>query len=1001
MKQVSLRTLRMVLPLLCGLFLSLSTSAQNAPITGLVKDAAGVPIIGANVMVKGTTQGTVTDLDGNFSLQAPSEATLVVSYIGYKAVEVAASKTLVITLQDDTQLLSDVVVIGYGTVKKDDMTGSVTAMKPDELNKGLQTNAQDMISGKIAGVSVVSAGGSPGAGATIRIRGGASLNASSDPLIVIDGFAMDNDNVKGLSNPLSMINPNDIESFTVLKDASATAIYGSRASNGVIIITTKKGQVGAAPTVTYSGNVSISQNTKRVEVMDGDAYRAYVNELYADQPDIIAKMGTANTDWQDEIYQTGISHDHNITVGGAYKNLPYRLSLGYTGQEGVIKTSEFNRYTASLNLNPSLLDDHLKINVSTKAMYATNRYADTGAIGAAIAMDPTQSVKGGSDWFDGYYQWTVGGESLNDSDPNIVTINALAPFNPVAMLEQKDDNAISQSYIGNIEADYKVHGVDGLSVHVGMGGDYSFGEQTTIISPYSATNHYYGYNGVADETKYNLSFNSYVQYAKEFDNQSFDVMGGYEWQHFYREGTTVSYETIPETNNADAGTRRNEIDIPWATESYLVSFFGRANYSLLDRYLLTVTVRDDGTSRFSKENRWSIFPSVAFGWKLKEEAFLKDVDALSDLKLRLGWGVTGQQNIGYDYAYIASYVSNQNGAYYMFGDEVIELSRPDAYNEDLKWEQTTTWNAGLDFGFLNNKFTGSADVYYRETTDLLNTVSVSAGSNFKNKVLSNVGSMENRGVELSLIYHPITTDNLSWDIGFNATYNANEITKLTTGSGEGYYVTTGGISSGTGSTCQAHMVGYPASSFFVYQQVYDEDGNPIENLFVDRNSDGVINDSDKYMYKSPNADVLLGLNSKVTYKAWDFGFSMRASLNNYVYNDVLSDNANVSSTGIWSTSGFLCNKPVSDVELGWTGLGDYIFSDYFVQNASFLKMDNITLGYSFKELFGELDGRAYITAQNVFTITNYEGIDPEVSGGVDCNVYPRPFIGIVGVSLTF
>ncbi len=978
--------------------------AQGLTVKGKVVDETGETVIGASVLEVGTSNGVITDFDGNFILNVGSnKSNLQISFVGYKTEVVPVSnKMMKVLLQSDTQLLDNVVVIGYGTAKKEDMTGSVTAIKPDEMNKGLQTNVQDMISGKIAGVNVTSNNGAPGGGSTIRIRGGASLNASNDPLIVIDGFAIDNDNIKGLSNPLSMVNPNDIESFTVLKDASATAIYGSRASNGVIMITTKKGKKGSRPFVSYNGNVSVSKNTKYLDVMDGDEFRAYVNELYPDDADKIAKLGTANTDWQDEIYRTGVSQDHNITVSGGFKNLPYRVSVGYTGQNGVLKTSSFDRFTGSLNLNPSFFKDHLKINANAKAMYAKNRYADGGAVGAAVMFDPTQTVKGGSKYFNGYYQWTVDGSPLNDQDTAMQTINSLAPKNPVALLDQKDDRAKSQIYIGNLVMSYKIHGLEQLSANVVAGGDYSKGEQTTIISPFSATNHYYGYNGFSDEQKYNLSLSTYLQYAESFNEKhDLNVMGGYEWQHFHRQGRNKSHETVPETNMVDPGALRNETDVRWATENYLVSFYGRANYTALNRYLLTVTVREDGTSRFSKDNRWSTFPSVALGWKINEEAFLDHADNINDLKLRLGWGITGQQNIGSNYAYLPTYIVNQIGGYYQFGDDVVGAERPDAYNSDLKWEQTTTWNAGLDLGIYNNKFTANLDFYYRDTKDLLNTVAVAAGSNFKNKVLSNVGSMENKGVELSLNYRPISTRDLTWEMAFNATYNSNKITKLTADTDPSYYVATGGISAGTGSTIQAHKVGYPASSFFVYQQVYDDSGNPIEDEFVDRNADGIINDKDKYIYKSPNADVLLGFNTKVIWKGWDLGFSMRANLNNYVYNDVLSNTANVSNSGIWTTSEYFNNKPIASVNLGWKAEGDYLYSDYFVQNGSFLKMDNITLGYSYEKLFGVLSGRAYFTAQNVFTVTKYKGIDPEVPNGIDNNIYPRPFIGVFGLSIMF
>ena len=985
--------------------MALSTTmiyAQGVNVQGQVVDSFG-PLAGATVTEVGTTTGTLTDFDGNFAFTASSaDATISISYVGYLPVTMPASADFSkVTLSSDEKLLEDLVVIGYGSVKKNDMTGSVTAMKPDDMNKGLQVNAQDMIQGKIAGVSIISNGGAPGSGAQIRIRGGASLNASNDPLIVIDGFAMDNDGVKGLSNPLSMVNPNDIESFTVLKDASATAIYGSRASNGVILITTKKGKVGARPTISYAGNVSVSTNTEQLEVMDGNQFRAYIKNNFKDQPEVPLNLGKANTNWQDQIYRTALNHDHNITLAGGFKNTPYRLSVGYTDQQGVVKTSEMDRLTASLNLSPSLFDDHLKVNANAKAMYARNRYADGGAIATAVSMDPTQSVMGGSKYFGGYFQWTTPGAALADSDPDRLAWNALAPANPVSLLEMKDDRASSQSYIGSVDLNYKVHGFEDLSANVSLGGDYSTGVQNTNVSPLSGPNNYYGYYGVSDMTKYNLSLSAYLQYNKEIGEHNIDVMAGYEWQKFHREGLDKSYELFPSTNLNSPGEKRNDKSKPFGTESYLVSFFGRVNYTAMDRYLLTVTLRDDATSRFAKKNRWGLFPSAAFGWKLKEEAFLKDADNLDDLKLRLGWGITGQQNIFQDYAYMPTYVGNQVGAYYLFGNDLVSLMRPDAYNDKLKWEETKTYNVGADVSFLNNKITASVDAYYRLTDDLLNTVTVSAGSNFKNKVLSNVGSMENKGVELSLNYRPITTNDFSWDIGFNATYNENKITKLINGNDPDYFVSVGGISYGTGNFVQAHKVGYPASSFFVFQQVYDKEGNPIENQYVDRNADGIINIDDRYIYKKPSADVLLGLNMKATWKGWDLGFSMRASLNNYLYNDVLATNANVSNAGMWASSGFFSNRPIDAVKLGFEGKGDFMASDYFVQNASFLKMDNLTLGYSFSDLFDALNGRVYVAAQNVFTITNYTGIDPEVNSGIDRQVYPRPFVGLLGLSLTF
>lgn len=1001
--------LKALLVLLVGLFLSIGAFAQQIAVKGHVKDTTGEPVIGANVLVKGTTNGTITDFDGNFMLNVPKDAILSVSFVGYKTTEVKAAPTVMITLEDDSQVLDAVVVIGYGSVKKNDMTGSVTAIKPDKLNKGLITNAQDMMTGKIAGVSVVSKGGAPGAGATIRIRGGSSLTAENDPLIVIDGLAMDNKGVKGLSNPLSMVNPNDIESFTVLKDASATAIYGSRASNGVIIITTKKGQAGARPTISYDGNLSVSNVKSTVDVMDGNQFRSFIKDIWGEDSEAYSKLGNANTDWQKEIFRAAVSTDHNLTISGGLKNMPYRVSFGYTNQNGILKTSKFERYTASVSLAPSFFQDHLKVNANLKGMIAKNRYADGNAVGSAVSFDPTQSVRSDDPYhqyyFDGFFQWNTDASSLND-DTWKRTFNGNAPGNPVALLEEKNDRAISKSLIGNLELDYKFHFLPDLHAHVNGGMDLSTGKQYTDVSPYSSTNNYYGSYGWEEKDKYNLSLNAYLQYSKDFtDKHRFDVMAGYEWQHFHDTSDQEYWGLYPLSNNVveNRGQRYNNTASGSATESYLVSFFGRVNYTLLDRYLFTATVRQDGSSRFHKDNRWGLFPSFALGWKLKEEAFLKDVDVLSDLKLRLGYGITGQQNINSgDYPYLAVYETNKDGAYYPILGEGITY-RPNAYNPDLKWEKTTTYNVGVDFGFLNNRINGSVDYYYRKTTDLLNSVFVSAGTNFKNKVLSNVGSLENSGVEFSINSKPVVTTDWTWDLGFNITYNKNEITKLTTGDSENYYVAAGdNIGGGRDMKAMAHAVGHPASSFYVYQQVYDENGRPIENEFVDRNGDGTINGDDRYFYKKPTADVLMGLTSRLSYKSWDFSFSLRASLNNYVYNSVEAGGSDCNPTSIYSF-GALNNRPLMGVANNIQSKNDNtLLSDYFVQNASFMKCDNITLGYSFKKLFGApIGGRVYAAVQNVFTITKYKGLDPEVENGLDNNIYPRPLTTLIGLSLNF
>ena len=1023
MKQVKFRMPLRMLALICGLILSATAFAQQITVNGHVKDATGEDVIGATVRVVGTQTGTVTDFDGNFTIKANQGDQISVSFIGYQDAVVAAAPQVEVLLQDDAALsLNEVVVIGYGVAKKNDLTGSVTAIKPDEKNHGLITNAQEMMQGKIAGVNITSGGGTPGGGATIRIRGGSSLNASNDPLIVIDGLAMDNQGIKGAANPLTMVNPNDIESFTVLKDASATAIYGSRGSNGVIIITTKKGRKGMAPKVSYNGNVSYSVKKKTLDVLDADEYRSFIKSYYGADSEAASLLGNANTNWQDEIFHPAVSSDHNVTVQGGISNMPYRISVGYTDQNGILKTSNFQRTTASVTLNPSLLQDHLTFNINGKFMYAHNRYANGDAIGDATRMDPTQPIYSSDPKYKnyhGYWQWLDSGASLKDE--NYTTMwNRNTVANPLSRLYEKNDRANSYDYMGNIEADYKIHGFEDLRLHANASGDWANGTQDTDYANWGPSNFYYGNSGYTYERKYNLTFSAYAQYYKDFlKTQHFDIMAGYEWSHTKYWGDSFYAGIYPKTTNQvithDDGTTEPAAGKPyngstsiWKSESYLVSFFGRANYIAFDRYMITATVRRDGSSRFKEH--WATFPSVALGWKINEEAFLKNVKWMDELKLRLGWGKTGQQDGIGDYNYFATYnvnTTNVNGRYPLIGvNDSGLLYRPDAYNPDLKWETTTTWNAGLDWSLFNNRVSGSVDYYYRKTTDLINDASVSAGSNFRNMVRSNIGSLENRGIEASLTVRPVQTEDWQWEVTANFTYNKNEITELT---GESSLIPTGGVSGGTGQTCQAHSVGYPHNSFYVWQQVYDQNGLPLEGVYVDRNADGVINDSDRYFYKSPDAPYTAGLSSRLQFKNWDFGFGLRASFDNYVFWDKEAGYSNVSKR-YDSSFGYLQNVIPGAVQRNWSTY-DHALSDYFVHNASFLKCDNITLGYSFDNLFkggnySGLSGRIYASATNVFTITKYEGIDPEVfpdkdHWGIDNNMYPRPFTVQVGLNLNF
>jgi iron complex outermembrane receptor protein len=1028
-----------MLAVICGLILSVSAYAQQITVQGNVKDGTGEPIIGATIRVEGVQGGTVTDLDGNFVLKANQGATITVSYIGYQTAKVAAAPNLQIVLKDEVaKSLNEVVVIGYGVAKKSDLTGSVTALRPDSKNKGVVVNPQDMLEGKVAGVNITSDGGTPGGKSNIRIRGGSSLNASNDPLIVVDNVPLDNNGVKGVANILSTINPQDIESFNVLKDASATAIYGSRGSNGVIIITTKKGHKGGVK-VSYNGSMTLGWKKGTIDVLDGDAFRQLIKDKWGESSNAYAALGTANTDWQDLIYRTSISHDHGVTVSGsAGSYLPYRVSVGYTDQQGILKTSDFKRVTGSVTLSPSLLNNHLNINLNGKGMYAHSQFANTDAVGAAINMDPTQDPYSyTSRWYTdanfhnngdgtaniyagslqqtrnnlgGYFEWLKAGSYNDPTWP--FTWNELSTKNPLAVLNERQDIANSREFIGSADIDYKVHGFEDLRLHATLGADVAKGKQVTVNTPAYPDNtyNYYGYHGSESILKRNLSLSAYAQYYHDFNDKAknhFDLMGGYEWQHFWKGTDSNSRGYYQQTNNDESlrGTAYNEIYYQARTENYLVSFFGRANWSLMDRYYVTATVRDDGSSRF--QDHWSVFPSFAFMWKINEEKKFKEINWLSDLKLRLGWGQTGQQDVNNDYAWIPTYTKNKDNRSLYPADGDGTMYRPDNYTPKLKWETTTTYNIGVDWGIIDQRLTGSVDWYYRKTEDLLNYAPTKALSAFRNQAWQNIGSLRNMGVETSISWKAIRSKDWYWTLDYNFTYNSNKITDLSGVTSDGSPVANTSIKIGTDKYLEYQQVGQPMNSFWVFQQVYDKNGKAIEGAVVDRNGDGQITNEDRYYYKSPAAPVLMGFASRLEYKNWDFSFSLRASLGNYVYDAVSQGFHNVSKNALWSSTNFLTNKTATAVADNWqTDNVAAILSDRWIHNASFLKCDNITLGYSFQDLFKTahykgIGGRAYVTASNVFTITNYDGLDPEVFNGYDNNVYPRPFSLIVGLNLNF
>lgn len=1024
--------------LMVGLLLGFGLNAQSITVSGTVTDPQGEPLIGASVLAEGTTTGASTDIDGNYSIKVASNAVLVVSYVGYdtQRVPVEGRTTVNVEMKENSVMLNEVVAIGYGTVRKQDATGSVAIVKPDEIEAGLATSVQDMLVGQTPGVVVTTSGGPQGA-ADIRIRGGASLSATNDPLIVLDGVPLSSDTPKGLGSPLAMINPESIESMTILKDASATAIYGSRASNGVIIITTKKGRSGK-PQVTFTANLYIDYARKTANVLNAHQFRNLVANKFGAESAAMGYLGDANTDWQDEIFRTSVSSDYSLAVAGTAGVLPYRVDVSYTNNNGILEKSSMDRVTVGISLTPRFFDDHLSINAKAKGFYVRNNWGQDGAIGGAVSFNPTLPVR---DWtpvsggtaagtfgylFDGYTEpWTVAGGTVN--------LENNATYNPVATINQTKNYSDVYRSNGNIQFDYSFHFLPELHANLNLGYDVSKSNDYYILAPNShmaykdlPNNYGGGSSRHVYEFRSNTLLEFYLNYKKEFEaiKSVLDATAGYTWSRDAANGwndgsnsvqgmaTTMGLNSA--VANADGtyslnwneGTanqvgRPFQLDIVdkdgnyhWKNHLQLLSFFGRVNYTFKERYLLTATVRGDATSRFSKDNRWGVFPAVALGWRINDEAFMADAQGwLSDLKLRAGWGETGQQAVGSTNNYTPIYSVSSPGSYYTngMGGWLIPYF-PQGYNPDLKWETTETWNAGIDFGFFNNRITGAIEYYLRKTRDLLSNVPVAAGSSTVAYLPQNIGKMENYGIEFAINAKPIVTDDFTWNISYNIGWNHNRITDLnglTFGVG-------GGV--GTGGNVQIQKEGYPAFSFNLYQQVYDADGNPVQGAYVDQNADGVIDSKDLVVRYSKDPKVTMTFGSNFRYKKWDFGFTLRASIGNYVYAGALRNGSDL--------SGLFRNNQLSNV---WDV--DYYFdtndtlmgySDYWLRNASFLRCDNINLGYTFDNLLNDnLKLRIFAAVQNPFVITKYKGLDPEVFSGVDGNIYPRATTWSLGVVANF
>ena len=1002
------RILTAVSILLLGLMGTNVFAQGGYQVKGVVVDAMG-PVIGATVLEAGTSNGAPTGLDGDFILTVSSaDATVEVSCIGY-ATQTFTAKDMPaeIFMVEDTEFLDDVVVIGYGTVKKSDLTGSVSTVKADEINKGVITTPADLLRGKTAGVVVTAGSGMPGAGATIRIRGTASLNADQSPLVVIDGLPVSNDGISGMSDPLSSINPEDIESFSVLKDASATAIYGSRASNGVIVITTKKGSktASALPHIAVDFTASVNTVAKYNKLLTKDSIVDLMRKFYGVNSVAEQHLGVNgelyDTDWQREIYQIAPTYDGNISLNGRLGSfLPYRVSAGFTDQNGTLKGSKMDRGTLSLNLSPTFFNKHLTVNLNGKGTYAKNWYANQSAISAANHYDPTKPVKNDVPGYNlnGFTAW-------HDASGNI---NGMATMNPVALLNSKTDTADAYRFIGNAQFDYKVHGLEDLRFNLNLGLDWAkSGGMNEIAQGSEESWHNTREAGGGSHTDYSYgrrdtTLEFYGDYNHTFaDVHNVDFMAGYSWQHFYNESKSDSYRL---SDNATLGNSVGK------GELYLISFFGRANYGFADKYLLTATLRADGTSRF-QNHKWGIFPSVAFAWNVMNEDFMAGAQNLSTAKVRLSWGQTGQQAVGGLYDTFAQFLTNQLGSYYYFGDRLVTPVSALGYSADLRWETTTTYNAGVDFGFGKDRLTASVDLYKRDTKDILNFIPVPALSNLTNFLNTNIGSMTNMGVEFDVNAILVETRDMSWTVGANAAYNHNVITKLTASDSDATGVETGGISGGTGNTVQMFQVGMPMNAFYVYQQVYDKDGKPISGVYVDRAGafdengnaipDGQITAADKYFYHKPFADWTFGFNTSFSWKNWTAALSGHASLGNWVYNNVASDTEMLAD--LWTNS-FVGNR-VASAAYSMFSQAQYL-SDYYVRDGSFLKLDNFTLGYTFPRLFKVTEDRfaslnIFGTVQNICTLTKYDGIDPEIYGGIDGTMYPRPRTFVAGIKFNF
>ncbi|WP_312923533.1 SusC/RagA family TonB-linked outer membrane protein [Empedobacter brevis] len=953
-------------------------SAQTA-VKGTVYDSTNNAILpGADVSNITTGESTISDEQGNFTLEANDGDVIVISFFGYDDQELtyAGQTQLQLRMAKTTENLKEVVIIGYGTAKKEDVTGSVNQLNSEDFNKGSITSAQELMTGKIAGVVVTSAGGAPGDGQNIIIRGNSSLSLNSQPLYVVDGVPLSEVNIGGSRNPLDFLNPNDIETMTILKDASATAIYGSRAANGVVMITTKKGK-GKKFKFSYNSTTSVYQPEGYIDMMNADQFRELVKSVGT--ADDIAKLGSANTDWQKEIYRTAIGFDHSLSaMGNIGGNMPSRFSISNTNQDGILKGDNVNRTTASFNLNPSLLDDHLKFDFNARGSYIENDFANRDAIGAALEYDPTQSVYSGNSLFGGYHTWTSG---------NIK--NGLAPTNPVALINEVGDTSEVRRFVGNAKMDYKLHFLPSVTATVNVGYDISNanGRKVTTENLPSSEQNWDGSKTTFSAQFYNKLLDAYLTFNKDFGKHNLNVVAGYGYQYFNTYNHSYDSELEQKGNP--------EFEFVDRDHSTLLSYYGRVNYNFDNRYILTGTLRADASSKLNPNDRWGYFPSVAVAWNISNEEFLKGNSTVNDLKLRVGYGEVGNVNGLGNFQFLTRYKVSQSTAYYQFGSTFYQTYRPDPLSENLKWEISSTLNIGVDYALFRNRIYGSLDIYQKKTKDLIAKVYVDPFTNFGSMIDKNIGDMENKGVEFNINADIIKTKDIDWSFGYNIAYNDNKIKNLSTDN------LVGGIDGGTGNNIQIHREGYTPYSFYVYKQIYDVNGKPIEGAYEDLNKDGIINDKDRYIHKSPYADITMGFNTYFRYKNWDLSATARASLGNYAYNNVASAKG-YSAKATGNGQNYLSNVHTDYYNAGFSTITNTnLLSDYYVQDASFFRIDNITLGYNLKQAIKGMDARLYGAVQNVAVFTNYDGLDPEMFGGIDNRFYPRPRTFVFGLNVNF